>query len=104
MNAISFAWPGYDPDDPAHQAVIAYLTIDIQKSREAASELLEKIDAVNAGEIPGWERIGNAYCLQIFPDCTVIEEDYAEEVGSSIPVATSLFKTAAQAWLHHISR
>ncbi len=103
MNATPFAWLGYDPDDPVHRAVVAYLTVDIQKSREAASELLGKIDAVNAGEISGWERIGNAYCLQIFPDCVVIEEDYADEPGSSVAVVVSLFRAAAHAWLRHIS-
>jgi hypothetical protein len=103
MNATAFAWQGYDPDDPVHRAVVAYLTVDIQKSREAASELLEKIDAVNAGEIPSWERIGNAYCLQIFSDCVVIEEDYADEPGSSVAVVVSLFRAAAHAWLRHIS-
>jgi hypothetical protein len=103
MNATPFAWLGYDPNDPMHRAVVAYLTVDIQKSREAASELLEKIDAVNAGEISGWERIGNAYCLQIFPDCVVIEEDYADEPGSSVAVVVSLFRAAAHAWLRHIS-
>jgi hypothetical protein len=103
MNATPFAWLGYDPNDPMHRAVVAYLTVDIQKSREAASEWLEKIDAVHAGEISGWERIGNAYCLQIFPDCVVIEEDYADEPGSSVAVVVSLFRAAAHAWLRHIS-
>lgn len=99
MNLLPFVWPGYDPNDPVHQAVMAYLSVDIQQSREAASELLENIEAVNRGEMPDWERIGNAYCLQIFRDYAVIEEDYADESDNRIEVPLAVFKTAVQAWL-----
>lgn len=103
MSAWPFTWPGCQPDNAIHQTITAYLTIDIQKSREAAGELLEKIDAVSSGKIPNWERTGNAYCLRIFPDYAVIEEDYAAEPGNRIRIPAALLKTAAQAWLHHIA-
>lgn len=99
MNSLPFAWPGYDPDDPAHKAIMAYLSVDIQQSREAVRELLENIEAVDCGKMPDWERTGNAYCLQVFRDCVVIEEDYADEPGNRIEVPLPVFKTAVQAWL-----
>lgn len=102
MSLLPFAWPGYDPADPAQKTVVAYLTIDIQQSREAAHELLENIEAVDCGKIPNWERLGNAYCLQIFPGYVVIEEDYSDEPGSRVEVPQAVFKTAVRTWLDTI--
>lgn len=102
MNA-SPIWPGYDPNDPIHQTVRAYLTMDIQSSPEAAQELLEKIAAVRSGNLPSWQRFGNAYCLSVFPDHAVIEEDYSDEPGASCQVELPLFVTAVQAWLQAIT-
>ncbi len=96
-------WPGYNPNDPVHQTVRAYLTMDIQASPEAAQELLEKIAAVRSGSLPSWERLGNAYCLSVFPDHAVIEDDYSKEPGASCQVELPLFVTAIQAWLQAIT-
>ena len=77
--------------------------MDIQSSPEAAQDLLEKIAAVRTGNPSSWERLGNAYCLSIFPDHVVIEEDYSDEPGTSCQVELPLFVTAVQAWLQVIT-
>lgn len=97
-------WPGYHPDDLTHQMLQAYLTMDIQASPEAAQELLEKIAAVQAGKIDGWERYGNAYCLRLFPDYAVIEEDYSDEPGVSCQVAFPVLIAAVKTWLQALAR
>ncbi|WP_297324052.1 hypothetical protein [Nitrosomonas sp.] len=103
MNNYPFTWSGHHPAEPTHRLIIAYLTIDIQRSPEDASELLQKIHAVHSGQLPEWERIGNAYCLRLFPDYVEIEEDFAEEGGKleKIPLAT--FKAAVQSWQEYIA-
>ncbi|PXW91113.1 hypothetical protein C8R34_10122 [Nitrosomonas sp. Nm84] len=103
MNDHPFTWPGHHPDEPTHRLIIAYLTIDIQRSPEDASELSQKISAVHSGQLPEWERIGNAYCLRLFPDYVEIEEDFAEEGGKPEKIPLTTFKMAVQSWLEHIA-
>ena len=98
MNADSFAWPGRLPGNPAHNLIAAYLAIDIQKSPEWIKEVLQKIREVKSGQISSWERIGNAYCLRLFPDHVEIEEDYAEEPGETARISIKDFEAAIAAW------
>lgn len=98
MNADSFVWPGRIRDISAHDLIIAYLTIDIQKNVQWAEELLQKTREVKSGQISSWERIGNAYWLRLFSDHVEIEEDYAEEPGEAIKISISDFEAAAAAW------
>ena len=103
MNDNPFTWPGYHPNESTHRLIIAYLTIDIQKSPEGTSELLQKINAVHSGQISEWERIGNAYCLRLFPDYVEIEEDFAEEPGKLEKIPMTLFEAAVQSWQKYIT-
>jgi hypothetical protein len=98
MNANSFDWPGRLHGNPAHDLVAAYFAIDIQKNPQWAKELLQKTREVKSGQISFWERIGNAYCLRLFPDHVEIEEDYAEEPGESARISIDDFEAAAAAW------
>ncbi len=93
-----FSWPGYDHKDATHRLITAYLTLDIQKSMEATTELLDRIQAIQSGRIVEWERIGNAYCLRLLPEFVEIEEDYAEEPGIPIEIPLPLFAAAVSAW------
>lgn len=104
MNANHFTWAGYQSAESTHRLIIAYLTIDIQRSPEGAMEILEKINAVRSGQIPEWERIGNAYCLRLFSDYVEIEEDFAEEPGRLERIPIAVFEAAAQSWQQHITR
>ena len=98
MNTHSFDWNGRLHDNPVHDLIAAYLAIDLQKSPEWIKEVLQKIREVKSGEISSWERIGNAYCLRLFPDHVEIEEDYAEESGETARISIDDFETAASAW------
>jgi hypothetical protein len=104
MNNNYFTWPGYDRDKPAHRLITAYLTIDIQKSPEGVSELLQKIRAVHSGQLSEWERIGNAYCLRLFPDYAEIEEDFLDEPGKSEKIPIPIFEKAVLSWQKYITR
>lgn len=104
MSENHFTWTGYQSAESAHRLIIAYLTIDIQKSPEGTMELLEKINAVRSRQIPEWERIGNAYCLRLFPDFAEIEEDFAEELGKIEQIPLAVFEAAVQSWQHYITR
>jgi hypothetical protein len=84
--------------DPGHDLIAAYLAIDIQKSRYGAEELLQKTREVRSGQIPSWERIGNAYWLRLFPDHVEIAEDYGEETGEVARIPASDFEAAVAAW------
>ncbi|HNP27046.1 MAG TPA: hypothetical protein PKM20_09925 [Nitrosomonas sp.] len=97
MNAHTCTWPGRIPGDPVHDRIVAYLTVDIQKSPAWSTELMTKIKAVRSGKLSSWERTGNAYCLYVYPHYVVIEDDYVEESETiRIPIAT--FVAAVNAW------
>ncbi len=102
MSKDSFTWPGRIQGDLAHDLIIAYLTIDIQQSSQWIAELLQQITAVKSGQTSSWERIGNAYCLYLYPDHIEIEEDYAEEEGDLIKLPIDVFETAAKSWQAYI--
>jgi hypothetical protein len=98
MMSDDFTWPGRLSGNPAHDLITAYLVIDIQKSPQWADELLQKTREVKSGRIPSWERIGNAYCLRLFPDCVEIEGDYAEEHAEAVEISIDDFEAAVAAW------
>jgi uncharacterized protein YacL (UPF0231 family) len=104
MNSNGFDWPGRMHGNPAHDLVAAYLAMDIQKSPEWIKEVLRKTWEVKSGQISFWERIGNAYCLRLFPDHVEIEEDYAEEPGESVRISIDDFEAAAAAWREFVDQ
>jgi len=98
MNRSAFTWLGHDPDDPAHDRIIAFLTMDIQKSPIWIAELLQHLQDVKSGTLPSWERPGNAYCLYIYPDHVEIEDDYSDEAELKTRISFETFSAAAHAW------
>ncbi|MEM1426854.1 MAG: YacL family protein, partial [Cyanobacteria bacterium P01_H01_bin.130] len=68
-------------------AIAAYLTLDIQDSREWAQELAGQIAAVRSGELDHWERLGNAYELVLTSDGATIAATVGPEEGDRIQVA-----------------
>ena len=103
MNEV-FSWPGRIQGDPSHDLIIAYLTIDIQKSPQWAEELLQKITTIKSNQISSWERAGNAYCLHLYPDHVEIEDDYAEESGELVKIPLDDFVAAVKAWQKIITK
>ena len=102
MTESDFSWPEYSANNPTHALIIAYLTIDIQKSPQWVEELHQKIKDIQSGRLSSWERTGNAYCLHLYSDHVEIEEDYAEEPGELIKIPLSDFEKAVVAWKKHI--
>ncbi len=87
-----------------HERIIAYLTVDIQQSPAWAAELIAKINAVQSGKLSSWERVGNAYCLYIYPHYVVIKDDYPEASDVRIKIPITTFSDALHAWQAMIER
>ena len=101
MPVKHFQWPGRRPDDPAHDMLAAYLVMDIQHNPEWARELAEKMGQVKSGHLPGWERIGNAYRLEL-TDQRVLIEDLVDEDSPEQEVTLENFCNAVKAWIERI--
>ena len=93
-----FQWPGQRVDDPAHKMLAAFLVMDIQRNPEWARELSDRIAEVKAGKIPVWERIGNAYRLEL-TDQGVSIEDLVDENSPIQEVTLEDFCRAVEAWM-----
>lgn len=98
MNEKTFTWTGRIQDHPGHELIVAYLTVDIQHSLEWTHELLQKIEAVKSGQIPNWERAGNAYYLYLHPTHVDIETDFDEIPADIGKIPLEDFATAVAAW------
>jgi hypothetical protein len=98
MSTPTIEWPGRRIGDPAHDRVAAFLTLDIQRDREAALDLASRIDAVRAGALPSWERVGNAYHLRLSPERARIE-DVVDGTSRSESVPVDELAAAVTAWI-----
>jgi len=98
MTEKQFQWPGRRPNDPAHDLLIAFLVMDIQHSPEWARELADQIEQVKSGKLPVWERIGNAYRLEL-TDQRALIEDLVDEDSPILTVPFADFCKAVEAWI-----
>jgi len=98
MAEQSFQWPGRRTDDPAHEMLVAFLVMDIQRNPEWARELADRIEQVKTGKLPVWERIGNAYRLELTEKGALIE-DLVDEDGPAQEIILEEFSKAVQAWI-----
>jgi hypothetical protein len=57
----------------AHRRVLEFLTLDIQNSQEWVQQLLDKIAALETGNIKEWTRSGNVYYLIFSPHIVTVE-------------------------------
>jgi uncharacterized protein YacL (UPF0231 family) len=60
--------------------VAGFLESDLQGSIASAHEVLRAIDGVESGEIPEWERTGNAFTLALAPEAATLWNEMDEEV------------------------
>ncbi len=81
--------------------IAEFLTIDIQQSPEWAQELLDKIEAIQVGTLPKWERNGNAFYLELSADGAAIE-DVVDETSPIQTVSLDEFRAAVLAWRERI--
>jgi len=93
-----FQWPGRRPDDPAHDMLVAFLVMDIQHNPEWAHELADQIEQVKSGQLPGWERVGNAYRLEVSGNRALLE-DLVDEDSPEQTVTLDDLCQAVEAWI-----
>ena len=98
MTEKPFHWPGRRIDEPAHDMLSAFLVLDIQRNLEWAVELAEKIEAVQTGKLNEWERIGNAFRLELTADGALIE-DLIDEDSFLQTIDLTEFSKAVEMWI-----
>lgn len=98
MSETAFKWPGQRENDPAHRRLAEFLVMDIQPSPEWAIDLLNKITLIQSGRWQNWERIGNAFYLNLSSDGATIE-DLIDENNPPETVLLEDFYQAAITWL-----
>ena len=101
MTEIPFQWPGRRINDPAHDILVAFLVMDIQRNPEWAHELADRIEQVKTGKLPVWERIGNAYRLELTGKGALIE-DLVDEDSPEQMITLNDFSNAVQAWIESL--
>ena len=101
MAEQSFQWPGRQTSDPAHDMLVAFLVMDIQRNPEWARELADRIEQVKSDKLPVWERIGNAYRLELTGQGALIE-DLMDEDAPAQTIALANFCKAVEAWIKSI--
>lgn len=100
--AIPFRWPDQQENNLAHERLVAFLVTDIQHSPNWTCEILTKIEAIQAGQVPQWERVGNAFRLELLNDDVLIE-DLVDESQPGYKIPLEEFKIAVSAWLDWIT-
>jgi hypothetical protein len=95
----SFHWPGRQFDNPAHDMLVAFLVMDIQHNPDWAHELAKKIGQVKSGKLPVWERIGNAYRLEVSDDRALLE-DLVDEDSPVRTVSVETLGKAVGVWIN----
>jgi hypothetical protein len=98
MSETAFNWPGQRENDPAHRRLAEFLVMDIQHSPEWARDLLNKITLIQSGSLQTWERIGNAFCLNLSSDGAIID-DLIDENNPPETVLIEEFHQAVITWL-----
>jgi hypothetical protein len=103
MSETLFSWPGRRLNDPRHDRVAAFLMMDIQRSSQWSEDLRVKIDEVRSSVRTSWERIGNAYRLQLSAAGAWID-DLVDPTSVPQTVSLAEFDAAVQAWIQTIAR
>ena len=93
-----FQWPGRRTNDPAHDMLVAFLVMDIQRNPDWAHELADRLEQVKSGKLPVWERIGNAYRLELSGKRALIE-DLVDEDSAVQEITLKDFSKALEAWI-----
>lgn len=102
MSEKLFDWSGRRENDPAHRRIAEFLVMDIQHSPEWVQELAAKIDAVKSGKLSTWERIGNAFRLEISQGKVTIE-DLVDDSATTEILSLEELQAAVLAWYQQIN-
>jgi len=103
MTEKPFHWQGRRTKDPAHDMLAAFLVMDIQRNPEWTRELADRIAQVKTGKLPVWERLGNAYRLELTGKGALIEDLVDEDIAVQ-EITLEDFSKAVEAWIKTIER
>jgi hypothetical protein len=98
MSDPQFSWPSKGASGCARKRIAAFLVMDIQRSPDWARDLLGKIAAVKTGELPTWERTGNAYRLNLAAAGGRLE-DLVDPASSPQDFPLEELEAAVTAWM-----
>ena len=76
--------------------------MDIQHNPEWVAELADRVAELNSGQLSAWERIGNAFRLELTGRRALIE-DLVDEDSEAQEVTLEDFSQAVSAWGKKIS-
>ena len=98
MSEKLFQWPGRRINDSAHEMLGAFLVMDIQQNPEWAQELADRTADVRSGRLAEWERIGNAYRLELTNRGAMLEDLVDEDCPEQV-IPLKEFSDAVHAWI-----
>ena len=98
MPTESFAWPGYDANDPAHQTLQGFLVLDIQYSPEYAQAFLAELRRYRRGETATHEGSGNGYYFECRPAGLYLECLYDGDRLTPVTVPYAVAEEALEGW------
>lgn len=77
------------------EMVAGFLESDLQGSIASAHEVLRALDGVESGEVPEWERTGNAYTLALSPIGATLWNEMDEDAEPYALALTDLRQVVA---------
>jgi uncharacterized protein YacL (UPF0231 family) len=84
-------------DGREHEVLAGFLESDVQGSAAFGLEILEAVDAVEAGRLSAWTHTGNAHTLTLAADGATIEPDFYEAAPGLVPLAD--LRAALAGWI-----
>jgi len=89
-----------DPADGRGRLLATFLKADLQSGAAVSREVLDRLDDVVAGRLPGWVRNGNSFRLTLEPDRALLEDQEADDGAldtATLPLA--MLRQAVVDWL-----
>ena len=97
---LSLPWPGFDPNQPDHQALLAFLRLDIQNSQATAKAVCTGVTQYLNQERETFGGSANAFDFECEPEGLRLESLYAEgDAVEAVHVAYPEVLRALNAWM-----
>ncbi|XOF33136.1 MAG: hypothetical protein ACL93V_14130 [Candidatus Electrothrix sp. YB6] len=99
-----FSWSGYTNNDPGHQTLHGFLTLDVQNSPEYALELITNIQAyLNDGK-EQCEGTGNGYVFECQPEGLFLDCLYEGDELTPVIVDYQVVLEALKEWITYCQK
>ncbi len=89
-------YPRAVASDDRLMAVAAYLEQDMQSSPHSIALMEDILAKVENGTLDAWEGTGNAFTVQIKSKCVSVQNEFEENLSSTLPLED--FRKALEAW------